>query len=94
MYPIQTPTPHSHISLLMEVLHVRTMRCVSVALLYLIVFLMCHPIIIIKHKDGSLSVSDGLNRLKKAISIEKRDTIPAYHIPEEDIEHLKIKSKK
>ena len=52
------------------------------------------PILVIKHKDGTQSVSDGLNRLKKAISIEKRDTIPAYEIPEQDIEHLKIKSKK
>ena len=51
------------------------------------------PILIIKHKDGTKSVSDGLNRLKKTISIEKRDTIPAYEIPEQDIEHLKIKRK-
>jgi len=51
------------------------------------------PILIIKHKDGTKSVSDGLNRLKKTISIEKSDTIPAYEIPEQDIEHLKIKRK-
>ena len=51
------------------------------------------PILVIQHKDGTESVSDGLNRLKKVISIEKRDTIPAYVIPEQDIEYLKIKSK-
>ena len=51
------------------------------------------PILIIIEKDGTTSVADGLNRLKKAISIEKRDTIPAYVVPMKDIQHLKVKLK-
>jgi len=52
------------------------------------------PILITIEKDGTKSVADGLNRLKKAISIEKRDTIPAYVIHMKDIEHLKVKKNK
>ena len=52
------------------------------------------PILITIEKDGTTSVADGLNRLKKAISIEKRDTIPAYVIHMKDIEHLKVEKNK
>ena len=52
------------------------------------------PILITIEKDGTKSVADGLNRLKKAISIEKRDTIPAYVIHMKDIEHLKVEKNK
>ena len=51
------------------------------------------PILITIEKDGIKSLADGLNRLKKAISIEKRDTLPAYVVPMADIQHLKIKKK-
>ena len=51
------------------------------------------PILTTIEKDGTKSVADGLNRLKKAISIEKRDTIPAYVVPMKDIQHLKVKLK-
>ena len=38
------------------------------------------PILGIKQKDGTISVADGLNRVKKAYHIEKKTHIPAYVI--------------
>ena len=46
-----------------------------------------HPILVIL-EDGHLSVADGLNRLKKMISIEKKDKADVYIVPKEDILHL------
>ncbi len=51
-----------------------------------------YPILVIKEKDGNLSVADGLNRLYKAIKIEKKDVLPVYYISnKKDIEDLKEK---
>ena len=43
------------------------------------------PLLVLQDKDGSLSVADGLNRLKKATSIEHKTTVPAYVLPMADI---------
>lgn len=43
------------------------------------------PLLVIKNASYGLSVSDGLNRLKKARDIEKKDKIDVYIVPEEDI---------
>lgn len=52
-----------------------------------------YPILVIKEKDGNLSVADGLNRLYKAIKIEKKDVLPVYYISnKKDIEDLKEKN--
>ena len=47
-----------------------------------------YPILVIR-EDGHLSVADGLNRLKKMISIEEKTKADVYVIPKEDILHLK-----
>jgi len=44
-----------------------------------------YPLLVIKNDSYGLSVADGLNRLKKAISIEKKKNIDIYLVPEEDI---------
>ena len=46
-----------------------------------------YPILVIL-EDGYPSVADGLNRLKKMISIEKKDKADVYIVPKEDILHL------
>ena len=46
-----------------------------------------YPILVIR-EDGHLSVADGLNRLKKMISIEKKVKADVYIVPKEDILHL------
>jgi len=46
-----------------------------------------YPILVIR-EDGHLSVADGLNRLKKMISIEKKAKADVYIVPKEDILHL------
>ena len=43
------------------------------------------PLLVIKNSSYGLSVSDGLNRLKKAKDIEKKKSIDVYIVPEEDI---------
>jgi len=48
------------------------------------------PVLVLKEKDGTLTIADGLNRTYKALNVEKKKTIPAYLIPVEDIEHLKL----
>jgi len=44
-----------------------------------------YPLLVIKNDSYGLSVADGLNRLKKAMSIEKKKVIDIYLVPEEDI---------
>ena len=51
-----------------------------------------YPLLVIVEKGNNLSVSDGLNRLYKAIKIEKKKTLPVYLITKSEIEHLKKKS--
>lgn len=48
-----------------------------------------YPLLVLQDK-GHLSVADGLNRLKKAHSIEGKKHTSIYLVPKEDIEHLKI----
>lgn len=47
------------------------------------------PVLGIKQEDGTISIADGLNRVKKAHSIEAKATIPAYVIDKKDMENLK-----
>ena len=51
-----------------------------------------YPLLVIVEKGNNLSVSDGLNRLYKAIKVEKKKTLPVYLITKSEIEHLKKKS--
>ena len=44
-----------------------------------------YPLLVIKNDSYGLSVADGLNRLKKAIDVEKKKTIDVYIVPEKDI---------
>lgn len=53
-----------------------------------------YPLLVVVEKDGNLSVSDGLNRLYKAVKIEKKKTLPVYMVNKSEIEHLKEKSDK
>ena len=50
-----------------------------------------YPILVIR-EDGHLSVADGLNRLKKMISIEEKTKADVYIVPKEDILHLEEES--
>jgi hypothetical protein len=43
------------------------------------------PLLVIKNKSYGLSVSDGLNRLKKAKDVEHKKVIDVYIVPEKDI---------
>ena len=47
------------------------------------------PLLVLIEKDGNLSVADGLNRLYKAIKIEKRKTLPVFLVDKKDLEPLK-----
>jgi len=47
------------------------------------------PVLGIRQEDGIISITDGLNRIKKAHSIEKKKTIPAYVIDKEDMKNIK-----
>ena len=49
------------------------------------------PLLVVKENDGSLSVADGLNRLKKMHSIEGKKHVSAYVVPKS---HLKLYNKK
>lgn len=49
------------------------------------------PILVLVAEDGSLSIADGLNRVYKALNIEKKKTVPAYVVPTKDIDPLKLK---
>jgi hypothetical protein len=44
-----------------------------------------YPLLVIQNDDGHLTVADGLNRMKKAIGVEKRKTIDVYLVPKKDI---------
>lgn len=46
------------------------------------------PVLGIRQEDGTISITDGLNRIKKAHSIEKKKTIPAYVIDKADMENI------
>jgi hypothetical protein len=50
-----------------------------------------YPLLVLQEPDGTLSVADGLNRMKKAISVEGKKTIDVYLVPKEDIEGLTTK---
>lgn len=52
------------------------------------------PVLGVRVADSdTISIADGLNRIKKAHSMEKKRVIPAYVINMKDVEHLAIKSK-
>ena len=53
-----------------------------------------YPLLVVIEKGNNLSVADGLNRLYKAIKIEKKKTLPIYLVTKEEIEHLKKKTTK
>ena len=46
------------------------------------------PVLDIRQKDGTISITDGLNRIKKAHSMEGKKTIPAYVIDKADMENI------
>lgn len=46
------------------------------------------PVLGIRQEDGTISITDGLNRIKKAHMIEKKKTIPAYVIDKADMENI------
>ena len=43
------------------------------------------PLLVIQNDDGHLGVADGLNRMKKAVDVEKGTTIDVYLVPKKDI---------
>jgi hypothetical protein len=47
-----------------------------------------YPLLVVVEKNGNYSVADGLNRLYKAVNIEKKKTLPVYVVKKTDIEHL------
>jgi hypothetical protein len=44
-----------------------------------------YPLLVIQNDDGHLSVADGLNRMKKAVDVEKKNAIDVYLVPKKDI---------
>lgn len=52
------------------------------------------PVLGIRQKDGTISIADGLNRIKKAHSMEGKKTIPAYVIDKADMENIEPLKKK
>jgi hypothetical protein len=46
------------------------------------------PVLGIRQEDGTISITDGLNRIKKAHSMEGKKTIPAYVIDKADMEKI------
>ena len=48
-----------------------------------------YPLLVIREKNGNLSVADGLNRLYKAINVEKKKTLPVYFIDRKDLDSIK-----
>jgi len=46
------------------------------------------PVLGVRQKDGTISITDGLNRIKKASSMEKKKTIPAYVIDQSDMDKI------
>ena len=53
-----------------------------------------YPLLVVVEKGNNLSVADGLNRLYKAIKIEKKKTLPVYIVTKSEIEDLKEKTSK
>ena len=51
-----------------------------------------YPLLVVVEKGNNLSVADGLNRLYKAIKVEKKETLPVYLVTKSEIEDLKEKS--
>jgi disulfide oxidoreductase YuzD len=51
-----------------------------------------YPLLVVVEKGNNLSVADGLNRLYKAIKVEKKKTLPIYLVTKKEIENLKEKS--
>jgi len=47
------------------------------------------PVLGIRQKDGTISISDGLNRIKKAHDVENKKEIKAYVIDQKDLENIK-----
>jgi hypothetical protein len=45
------------------------------------------PLLVI-NDNGHLSVADGLNRMKKAVSIENKKVIDVYIVPKQDIANI------
>jgi hypothetical protein len=46
------------------------------------------PVLGIRQEDGTISITDGLNRIKKAHHVEDKKTIPAYVIDKKDMENI------
>jgi disulfide oxidoreductase YuzD len=51
-----------------------------------------YPLLVVVEKGNNLSVADGLNRLYKAIEVEKKKTLPIYLVTKKEIENLKEKN--
>jgi hypothetical protein len=47
------------------------------------------PVLGIRQEDGTISITDGLNRIKKAHHVEDKTTIPAYVIDKKDMDNIK-----
>jgi len=47
------------------------------------------PVLGIRQEDGTISIADGLNRIKKAHDIENKKEIKAYVIDQKDLENIK-----
>ena len=46
------------------------------------------PVLGIRQEDGTISITDGLNRIKKAHTMEQKKTIPAYVIDKADMKNI------
>jgi len=46
------------------------------------------PVLGIRQEDGIISITDGLNRIKKASTLEGKKSIPAYVIDKADMENI------
>ena len=51
------------------------------------------PVLGIKQKDGTISIADGLNRIKKAHTIEHKKEVKAYVIDQKDLENIQGEEK-
>jgi hypothetical protein len=47
------------------------------------------PVLGIRQEDGTISIADGLNRIKKAHHVENKKEIKAYVIDQKDLENIK-----
>jgi hypothetical protein len=52
-----------------------------------------YPLLVVIEKNGNHSVADGLNRLYKAIKVEKKKKLPVYVVNKSEIEHLSLEKK-